>query len=130
MKKKGINLVIKELKQRLIVKKTKVKRYEQRISQFRHNQLFQVNQKQVYKEVNREKQSYRIIPNSESIKFWSDVWSMRREHNQYAEWLKDWRKQFANVISMEKVEIRQETVKMQYRKTPNWKAPGKDGVQG
>ena len=130
MKKKGINLVIKELKQRLIVKKTKVKRYEQRISQFRHNQLFQVNQKQVYKEVNREKQSYRIIPNSESIKFWSDVWSMRREHNQYAEWLKDWRKQFANVISMEKVEIRQETVKMQYRKMPNWKAPGKDGVQG
>ena len=31
---------------------------------------------------------------------------------------------------MEKVEIRQEMVKMQCRKIPNWKAPGKDGVQG
>ena len=47
VKKKGINLVIEELKQTLIAKKTKVKRYEQRISQFRQNQLFQVKQKQV-----------------------------------------------------------------------------------
>ena len=70
MKKKGINLVIEELKQRLIAKKTKVKRYEQRISQFRQNQLFQVNQKQVYKDLNGEKQGDRIIPNSEdSIEF-------------------------------------------------------------
>ena len=70
MKKKGINLVIEELKQRLIAKKTKVKIYEQRISQFWQNQLFQVNQKQVYKYLNGEKQGERIIPNSEdSIKF-------------------------------------------------------------
>ena len=74
MKKKGINLVTEELKQRLIAKKTKVKRYEQRISQFRQNQLFQVNQKQVYKDLNGEKQGDKIIPNSEdSIKFWSDI---------------------------------------------------------
>ena len=86
VKKKGINLVIEELKQRLIAKKTKVKRYEQRISQFRQNQLFQVNQKQVYKDLNGEKQGDRIIPNSEdSIKFWSDIWSIRKEHNQHAE---------------------------------------------
>ena len=43
VKKKGINLVIKESKQRLIAKTTKVKRYEQTISQFRQNQLFHVN---------------------------------------------------------------------------------------
>ena len=86
VKKKGINLVIKELKQRLIAKKTKVKRYEQRISQFRQNQLFQVNQKQVYKDLNGEKQGDRIIPNSDdSIKIWSDIWRIRKEHNQRAE---------------------------------------------
>ena len=43
VKKKGINLVIEELKQKLIAKKLKVKRYQQRISQYRQNQLFQVN---------------------------------------------------------------------------------------
>ena len=129
--KKGINLVIEELKQRLIAKKTKVKRYEQRITQFRQKPLFQVNQKQVYKDLNGEKQGDRIIPNSEdSIKFWSDTWSIRKEHNQHAEWLKSCIKQFENLNSMEKVEISQEMVKMQCRKMPNWKAPWKDVVQG
>ena len=79
MKKKGIIMVIAELKQRLIAKKAKVKRYKQRISQFRQNQLFHVNQKQVYKDLNGEKQGDRIIPNAEdSIKFWSDIWSIRK----------------------------------------------------
>ena len=31
---------------------------------------------------------------------------------------------------MEKVEISKEMVKMQYRKMSDWKAPGKDGMQG
>ena len=120
VKKKGINLVIEELKQRLIAKKTKVKRYEQRISQFRQNQLFQVNQKQVYKDLNGEKQGDRIIPNSEdSIKFWSDIWSIRKEHNQHAKCFKSCRKQFWNVSSMEKVEISQEMVKIQGGKMVN-----------
>ena len=56
VKKKGVNLVIEELKQRFIAKRSKVKKIKQRISQFRQNQIFQVNQKQVYKELNREKQ--------------------------------------------------------------------------
>ena len=123
MKKKGINLVTEELKQRLIAN-------EHNISQFRQNQLFQVNQKQVYKDLNEEKQDDRIIPNSEDgIKFWSDVWSIRKEHNQHADWLENCRRQFENLNSMQKVEISQ-MVKMQCRKMPNWKAPGKDGVQG
>ena len=109
----------------------KLKRYKQKISQFRQNQLFQVNQKQVYKDLNGEKQGDRIIPNSEdSIKFWSDIWSIRKEHNQHHEVLKSCGKQFENVNNMEKVEISQEIVKMQCRKMPNWKAPWKDGVQG
>ena len=79
MKKKGINLVTEELKQRLIAKKTKVKRYEQRSFQFRQYRLFQANQKQVYKDLNGEKQGDRIIPNAEdSIRFWSDIWSIRK----------------------------------------------------
>ena len=85
----------------------------------------------MYKDLNGEKQGERIILNSEdSIKFWSGIWSIRKEHNQHTEWLKSCRKQFENVSSMEKVEISQEMVKMQYRKMPNWKAPGKYSAQG
>ena len=63
MKKKEINLVIEELKQEVIAKKTKVKRYEQRISQFKQNQLFLANSKQVHKKLKRKKQGERVIPN-------------------------------------------------------------------
>ena len=59
-----------ELMQRLTANKSKVKRCEQRISQFRQNQLYQVNQKQMYKDLTGEKQGDRIIPNSDdSTKF-------------------------------------------------------------
>ena len=85
----------------------------------------------MYKDLNAEKQDETIIPNSEdSIKFCSDIWSIIKEHNQRAEWLKSGREQFENVNSMEKVEISQEMVKMQCRRMPNRKSPGKDGVQG
>ena len=33
-------------------------------------------------------------------------------------------------INMEDMEITEEMVKKQCRKLPNWKAPGRDGVQG
>ena len=86
-----------------------------------------MNQKQVNKYLNREKQGGRLIRNCEdSIKFWIDIWSLRKEHNQHAEWLKNCRKQFEDVNSMEKVEISQEIVKMQCRKMPNWEAPRKE----
>ena len=55
--------------------------------------------------------------------------SIRKEHNQHAEWLKSYRKQFENVNSIEKVEISQEMVRIQCKKVPNWKAPGEDGAQ-
>ena len=41
------------------------------------------------------------------MKFWSDILCIRKEHNQHADWLKDCRKQFEDVNSMEKVEINQ-----------------------
>ena len=80
--------------------------------------------------MNREKGD-RIIPNYEdSIKFWHVIWSVKKEDNQHPEWLKSCRKEFENVNSMEKGDISQEMVKMQCRQMSNWKAPGKDGVQG
>ena len=85
----------------------------------------------MYKKLNEEKVSDRIIPNSEDrTKFWNDIWSVRREHNKHTEFLKVSRNQFENVNSKEKAEINQEMVKMQCRKMPNWKASGKDGVKG
>ena len=41
VKKKGLNVVLEELKQRIQTKATKIKRYDQRIEQYRINKMFQ-----------------------------------------------------------------------------------------
>ena len=85
----------------------------------------------MYKELNEQQQGQIVTPKTEeNIKFCTDIWSMRKEHNQHTERIKDCRQQFENVTSMEKVEITQDMVKIQCRKMSDWKTPGKDGAQG
>ena len=48
VKKKALKTVIEELKQRMLAK-----RYEQRIEKFRQNKIFDLNQKTIYAELNR-----------------------------------------------------------------------------
>ena len=63
--KKGLKTVIEELKQRMLAKSTKGKRYEQRIEQFRQNSIFDLNQKNLYAELNREGVISNDVPNVE-----------------------------------------------------------------
>ena len=42
------NTVIEELKQRMLAKSAKIRRYEQRIEQFRQNRIFDFDQKKIY----------------------------------------------------------------------------------
>ena len=72
------------------------------------------------------------MPNAEECtKFWGDIWGVRKEHNREAEWLKDLIRERVNERHpQEKVSISVEKIRKQCRKIPNWKAPGRDGVQG
>ncbi|XP_063595811.1 uncharacterized protein LOC134772703 [Penaeus indicus] len=119
-----------ELKQRLLAKAAKIKRYGDRITQYRQNRMFVTEQKKVYKELNGGASGESVIPDAEeSKKFWSEIWSIEKEHNRQAEWLQDLKGEQSNV-NMGDMEITVEMVKTQSRKIPNWKAPGRDGVQG
>ena len=65
----------------MITKSGKIKRYDQRINQFRQNRMFNIDQKKVYKELN----SGEVIPDAEeSRKFWFDIWTVevKGEHTQ------------------------------------------------
>ena len=87
---KGLKTVIEELKQRMLAKRTKVKRYEQRIEQFRQNSVFDVNQKKIYAELKRNEIRSNDVSNAEECtKFCRHIWDVRKEHNRDAKWLKD-----------------------------------------
>ena len=80
VKKKRLKTVIEEPKQRMLAKSAKVKRYEQRIEQFRQNRIFDLNQKKIWDGIRSND-----VPNAEEC----NIWGVKKEHNREAEWLKD-----------------------------------------
>ena len=123
--------MVEELKQRMIAKSAKIKRYDQRINQFRQNRIFSVDQKNIYKELNGSEARANEVPDAEeSRRFWGDIWTVEKEHNKGAEWLSELKDEIKGRHSQEGVSISIENVRKQAKKIPNWKSPGKDGVQG
>ena len=128
IKGKGITTVLEELKQRILAKAAKIKRYDQRRTQYKQNILFKQDQKRFYQELNGTARNENVIPDAdESKKFWSDIWSVGKEHNRSAEWLNNIKNDIKDNQQGE-LEITSYMVTSQCRKLPNWKAPDKDGV--
>ena len=127
---KGLKVVNEELKQRLIAKKAKLMRYDQRVKQYEQNRLYRVDQKRFYQEINGERTNEAVIPDSdESQKFRSGIWSNEIEHKKDAEWLQEL-KQTTTSPKQAEIEITVRDVKEIRKKMRNWKSPGPDGVQG
>ena len=132
VKEKGVSVVIEELKQRVVAKAAKIKRYEARNEQQRQNRLFEVDQGRLYQELDRKVRNESLIPDAdEARRFWGSIWENPVEHNTQAEWLKDIKEEMTGLNhQQEDIEIEEGKVKEQLKKIPNWKAPGPDGVQG
>ena len=131
VKKKGVKVVMEELKQRITAKAAKINRYEKRINQFRINRMFSSNQKRVFVELNGEVLKENTVPNAdESRTFWSEIWDNPVEHNDDAEWLREIETESKGVNKQDDVKITAQDVRKQTGKIPNWKAAGPDGVQG
>ena len=131
VKRKGLKTVTEELQQKMLAKSAKVRRYQQRIDEFRQNRIFDFDQKKMYAELNGDGiRPSDVLNTEESKRFWGDIWSVGKGHNREAEWLKDIKIELGNDKHLqERVIISLEKVIKQCRKIPNWKAPGKDGVQ-
>eukprot|EP00794_Sanderia_malayensis_P000828 gene828-biopygen97 len=130
---KGLLVVIEELKQRLTAKAAKIRRYEQRIQQYKQNRLFSTDQKRFYQELDGGITYDRTVPDAEEcLGFWSNIWdNSDQHHNNEAEWLRNLKEEKHKAgRKQENVGITAEQVTKQCRKMPNWKAPGPDGVQG
>ena len=75
IKRKGYQLVIEELKQRLTATAAKIKRFEDRVKQYQQNRLFENNQKRFYEEIQRKTGRVDEIPNEEETEeFWKEIW--------------------------------------------------------
>ena len=116
----------------MIAKSLEIRRFEQKIEQLRRNSPFEVDQMRIYAEFKGGRERSMFVPNAEESKqFWGNIWSVRKEHSQEAEWFKVLKAELQNQHHwQERVIINAETVSNQCKKMPNWKAPGLDDVQG
>ena len=88
---KRLNVVIKELKQRITAIAAKVRRYQGWVDGYRHNKLFENNQRQFYRELDRKEE--RCDDDQpvakESKQFWGNIWGQSADHKKDAKWLQD-----------------------------------------
>ena len=131
VKRKGFRTVTEALKQRMTAKSAKFHRSEHRIIPFRWDRLFHIGQKKLYSEMNGGRKFSENVPDAdESRRFWSDIWSVEKEHNREAAWLRCLQNEKSRDDFQEPVKITIENVRKQCQKSLNWKAPEKDGIQG
>ena len=126
---KGLHIVKEELKQRIVAKAGKIKRYSDRIEQYRQNRLFSYDQSRFYSDLDKARDDEQTPPNREECKeFWSGIWSDTTEHKKDAEWLKDMKSE-ANTRKQENLKIDIDKLRA-VLKMSSWKAPGPGLVQG
>ena len=74
-----MNVLIEELKQRINVIASKVRRYQGRVDSYRQNRLFENNQRQFYRELDHEEERCDDQPLAEKSKqFWGNMESIWR----------------------------------------------------
>ena len=67
-RKKRKRMMMEQLKQRLHAKKAKLKRYEERVNQYKINRIFAQNQKRVYQQMDDVRNINNENPNAEGSK--------------------------------------------------------------
>ena len=132
LKQTGLHTVREVIRQRMIAKRGKIQRYDNRIKQFQQNRAFANNQGKFFKVLNNEgMQQSNERPNAEETKaFWSEIWGQEVSHNKEADWVKEFRKEGENRDKQERPKVTVEKVQKKLKSFPNWKSPGPDGVQG
>jgi hypothetical protein len=131
--KKGYKQVIEEVKQRLLAKAGKIKRYKKKQQTFVDNNLFQNNQRNFYRKL--EKRGSDPTPldctpedQTRTLNFWKNIWENEAGHNTEAEWLDGVQETFETVSQQEEFQITPERVAARVKGMTNWSTPGIDGL--
>ena len=127
---KRLNVVIEELKHNYCYC-SKSQKVSGRLDSYRQNRLSGNNQRQLYRELDQEKErgdDDQPVA-EESKQFLGNIWSQSADHKKDAKWLQDLRSD-VNFKEQEKMDITTGSLKKILVRMQNWKPPGPDLVQG
>ena len=85
-KRKGYKRAAEELKQGIKAKSATLKRYKNRVNQYRQNRLFQSNQCKFYQELDGKSHEENMIPYKKKAReLWSGKWEKNVKDNKNAD---------------------------------------------
>ena len=125
-----LTIQLEEIYQKVLAKEGRLKRYRQRVKQYRQNRTFQNNERKFYQQLGGDDNKTYQQPNGkETERFWTKIWQPK-QHNEKAEWINHITRELEQLEEGPKAEIHTDLLKTTLKKASNWKTPGHDGIYG
>ena len=123
-----ITVQLDEINQKVLAKEGRLKRYRQRVKQYRQNRTFQNNERKFYQQlVESDTKTYQQSHVKETERFGAKIWEPKK-HKENAEWINNITKELDGLEEGPKMEIHVDLLKTTLKIISNWKAPGLDGI--
>ena len=82
-----ITVQLEEINQKVMAKDGRLKRYRQRVKQYKQNRTFQNNERKFYQQLGgHDTKTYQQLDAKETKRFWTKI-CQPRKHNEKAEWI-------------------------------------------
>ena len=125
-----LTVQLEEIHQKVLAKEGRLKRYRQRVKQYRQNRTFQNNERKFYQELRGDDNKTHQQPNAkETERFWTKIWQPK-QHNEKAEWINHITRELEQLEEGPKAEIHTDLLRTTLKKESNRKTPGHDGIHG
>lgn len=122
--------VHEKINQRIKATAAKIKRYKERVNQYRQNKLFCEDPSRLFKELNGENKGPELtITPEESISikaFWDNIWNTPANYNKNASWIEEQNSTPDN--KQNEIVLNENLLHGQLKQMQNWKSPGPDFI--
>ena len=106
-----ITVQLEEIYQKVLAKEGRLKRYRQRVKQFRQNRTFKNNEIKFYQQLGgHDTKTYQQPDAKETEQFWTKIWRPKK-HNEKAEWINNMTRELEGLEEGSKAEIHIELLK-------------------
>ena len=125
-----ITVQLEEINQKVLAKEGRLKRYRQRVKQYRQNRTFQNNERKCYQQIGGHNIKTYLQPDArETERFWTKIWQPKK-HNEKAEWINDMTRELEGLEEGPKAKIHIELLKKDTKKDIKLENPGHDEIHG
>ena len=122
--------ILEEIYQKVLAKERRLKRYRQKVKQYRQNRTFQNNERKFYQQLEGyDNKTYQQPDAKENQRFWTKIWQPKK-HNEKAEWINHITRELEELEEGPVAEIHYDLLKTTLKMESNWKTSSHDGIHG